>query len=102
VEKVNDFLTCNQFSKLTIDPTEKYQKQLHKILQQSDMIINKHKIKYLLQNKHQSPILIAQLKLNKTDIPIRPVVNNIKAPTYKVAKFLTQILNNYLELTTSI
>jgi hypothetical protein len=40
-EKVNDFLTNYQFSTLIREPTEKYQKQLHKILQQSDMIINK-------------------------------------------------------------
>jgi hypothetical protein len=38
------------------------------------------------------------LKLHKTDIAIQSVVNNINAPTYKAAKLLTQILNDYLEL----
>jgi hypothetical protein len=58
VENVNNFVTSNQFSTLTRDPTEKYQKQLHKILQQSNTIINKHTVKYLLQNKPRPPVLL--------------------------------------------
>jgi hypothetical protein len=40
----------------------------------------------------------AQLKLHKPHIPIRPVINNIQAQTYKVAKHLTKILDNFLTL----
>jgi hypothetical protein len=39
-----------------------------------------------------------QLKLHKPHIPIRPVINNTQAPTYKVAKHLTKILDNFLTL----
>jgi hypothetical protein len=74
VDKVNDFLTTNQFSTLLKDPTEKYQKQLQKILQQRDKIIDKHKIKYLIQNKPKLQTLNSQLKLHKPNIPIRPIV----------------------------
>ena len=98
VEKVNNFLITNQFSTLLRDPTDKYQKQLQKIQQQSNKIIEKQKIKYLFQNKPRPPTLNAQLKLHKPNIPIQPVVNNINAPTYKVAKFLTKILNEHLDL----
>jgi uncharacterized protein YeeX (DUF496 family) len=94
-KKVHDFLIRNQFSTHIRDPTKKYQKQLLKVLQHTDNIINKYKAKHLIQDKPKPPKLNAQLKLHKTDIPIRPVVNNINAPTYKVAKFLTQILNEY-------
>jgi hypothetical protein len=55
-------------------------------------------MKHLIQNKRKPPVLNAQLKLHKADIPIRPVVNNVNAPTCKVAKFLTQILNECLSL----
>jgi hypothetical protein len=98
VNKVNDFLTEKQFPALIKDPTEKYQKHIQKVLQQSDKIINKRKVKYLLQNKPKTPVLNAQLKLHKANIPICPVVNNINAPTYKGAKFLTHTLKEYLEL----
>jgi hypothetical protein len=92
------FVVDNSVYECIRDPTEKYQKQLQKILQQSNKIIDKHKIKYLLQNKPKPPTLNAQLKLHKPNIPIRPVVNNINAPTYKVAKRLTKILNDHLDL----
>ena len=40
----------------------------------------------------------AQLKLHKPNIPIRPVINNVNAPTYKTAKHLAGILNKHLTL----
>jgi hypothetical protein len=39
-----------------------------------------------------------QLKLHKPHIPIRPVINNTQAPTYKVAEHPTKILDNFLTL----
>ena len=54
--------------------------------------------KYLTQTKPSPPILQAQLKLHKADIPIRPVINNRSAPSYKLAKHLTKILNHYFTL----
>jgi hypothetical protein len=36
--------------------------------------------------------------MHKPNNPIRPVVNNVQAPTYKIAKFLAQRLNDYLNL----
>jgi hypothetical protein len=44
------------------------------------------------------PHLKAQLKLHKPHIPRRPVINNTQAPTYKVEKHLTKILDNFLTL----
>ena len=40
----------------------------------------------------------AQLKLHKHNIPIRLVINNMNAPTYKIAKHLEGILNKHLTL----
>jgi hypothetical protein len=37
-------------------------------------------------------------KIYKADIPICPAINYTKVPTYKVAGFLTQTLNVYLNL----
>ena len=50
----------------------------------------------ILNTKKPSPhTLKAQLKLHKTDFPIRPVINNRSAPSYKLAKHLAKILNQY-------
>jgi hypothetical protein len=69
-KKVHMFLTKNNFPTLPKDPTDKYQKTLHKTVQQSNLILDKHKIKHLLQKKPSPPVLNAQFKLHKPDIPI--------------------------------
>jgi hypothetical protein len=48
------------------------------------------------------PILKAQLKLHKPGAPIRPVVNNRTAPSYKLAKKLNNtLINTYTLITTT-
>jgi hypothetical protein len=101
-KKVRTFLTDNNFHLLQKDPTIKYQKLIQKTLQQCNLLINKKKINYLIQTKPLPPTLKAQLKLHKPDIPNRPVINNMKVPTYKVAKHTVKLLNRHLTLKTSI
>jgi len=54
--------------------------------------------KILTQKKHSSPILKAQLKLHRSNILICPVIINIRAPTYKIAKHVARLLNEHLTL----
>ena len=44
------------------------------------------------------PSLNAQIKIHKPNNPIRPVVNNRNAPSYKIAKFLVNKLHEHLNL----
>jgi hypothetical protein len=90
--KIHKFLSENNFQTLLKDPTEKYQKSLHRTMLRSNLILNKQKLKQLLQKKPSSSKLNAQLKLHKPDIPIRPIINNLKASSYKLAKYLAAIL----------
>jgi hypothetical protein len=55
-------------------------------------------VKYLTQKNPQPPTLKAQIKIHKPDNPIRPVVNNMSAPAYKISKLLAKKLNGYLNL----
>jgi hypothetical protein len=48
--------------------------------------------------KPSPPTLKTQLKSHKTDIPICPVSDNMKAPSYKLVKHLGNILNQYITL----
>jgi len=41
-----------------------------------------------MQKNPTPPKLNARIKIHKPNNPIRPVVNNINAPTYKIAKKL--------------
>jgi hypothetical protein len=96
-DEVQDFLTNNNFQQIPKHPTNKYQ-QITKTLQNSNLIVQKNQIKYLTQRKPKPPTLNAQIKIHKLNNPIRPVVNNTQAPTYKIAKFLAKKLNEYLNL----
>ena len=67
-------------------------------MQECNLIINKQKIKYLTQKKPSQPTLKAKLKLHKTDTPIRTPIDNIKAPSCKLAKHQDEILTQYITL----
>jgi hypothetical protein len=97
-EKITSFLETNQFKEIKNDPTEKHQKTMRKILNQSNQIIHKNRIRMLLPQKPTAPQLQIRLKTHKENYPIRPVVNNINAPTYKVASFLNKILLDLIQL----
>ena len=69
-----------------------------KTLQECNLLIDKQKIKYLIQKKLTPPTSKPRIKLHKQDNPIGPVINNMNAPSYKVATHLINILNTYLNL----
>jgi hypothetical protein len=97
-EKVKSFLLANNFNTMTKDPTDKFQKSIHKAMQDCNLIIDKCWVKHLFQKKPAPPNLKAQLKLHKIGIPIRPVINNRTALAYKLAKYLTKILSQHITL----
>jgi dihydroneopterin aldolase len=96
--KVHTFLNDNNFQTIQTNPTDIFQKLLTKTLQQCNLIINKNQIKYLLQKKPQAPTLKAQIKVHKPGNPIRPVINNMNAPAYKISKYLVNKVKEYLNL----
>jgi hypothetical protein len=67
-------------------------------MQQCYLVIDKRKIKYITQKKPSPPMLKALLKLHKEGITIRPVINNRTAPAYKLAKYITKILDQHIAL----
>jgi hypothetical protein len=97
-DKVQTFLSDNNFCTIRKDPTNHDHRTIQKTLQQCEGIIDKKQIKFLIQKKPTPPTLNTLLKLHKPNTPIRPVVNNKKAPTHKTARRLNTILNNHLHL----
>ena len=93
-----DFINSNNFKTLNIDPTNKFQKNVKDSFKQCNMFISKKQVKYLTQINRKPPKIKAQIKLHTQGNPIRPVVNNINAPAFKLAKFLTKTLKEYITL----
>jgi hypothetical protein len=96
--KVHTFLTENKLQAIPDNPTNKYQKQITQAIKQCNLIINKGQIKHLTQRNPMSPTLKAQLKLHKVGNPIRLVINNRSALSYKATKKFNSILQQYLNL----
>jgi hypothetical protein len=96
--KIDDFIKENNITKLNKDPTQIYQKQIQQTIQKCNILIDKHKQKFLISIKPTAPKLNIHIKTHKENEPIRPVINNTQAPTYKIAKYFNQKLNNLLNL----
>jgi hypothetical protein len=92
------FIQENQITPLNKDPTDLFQKQIQQALQKSSTLVERNKHKYLMNIKPTAPRLNVYIKTHKQDEPVRPVVNNIQAPSYKVAKFLNKKLQNLIQL----
>jgi hypothetical protein len=61
-------------------------------------MIDKNQYKYLVQIKPMAPQLNALIKIHKEDKPNSPVINNIPAPSYKLAKYINKKLNPLIQL----
>jgi hypothetical protein len=92
------FIQDNQITRLNIDPTECFQKKIQQALQKCNTLIEESKYKYLMNIKPAAPYLNAYVKTHRQDKPIRPVVNNIRTPAYKLAKLLNKILQSLTKL----
>jgi len=97
-EKVNNFIKENHMNMLNKDPTEIYQKQIQQAIQKCNTLIDKQTHRYLLNIKPMAPKLKVYLKTHKDNLPIRPIVNNIQAPSYKAARYTSKRIRDLLKL----
>jgi len=96
-EKINNFIKENHINMLNKDPTEVYQKQIHQAIQKCNTLTDKQTHRYLLNIKPMAPKLNVYLK-HKDNLPIRPVINNIQAPSYKTARYVNKRIQDLLKL----
>jgi hypothetical protein len=73
---------------LNKDPTESYHRQLQQTRQKCENLIEKYRHKYLLNIKPTAPRINAYIKTHKENKPIISLIDNMQAPSYKIAKFL--------------
>jgi len=96
--KIHDFLQHNSFKMMSGDPTNIFTRETKKIVNSCKTIIP-HNLKWKYNNMNPHPPSIrALMKIHKPDIPIRPVINWQHAPAYKIAKLLSEKLQQTLQL----
>jgi len=96
--KIMKFIQENNITKLNKDPTDKYQKQIQQKVKSCNLLIDKHTQRFLIHIKPMAPTLNVRLKTHKENEPIRPVINNINAPAYNVAKYLNKRIQSLIHL----
>lgn len=98
VESENMLNDENIYKKLTADPTRKLQGKTNKflkLLKDNDKMSEAQYITLVTHNS-LSPKKYFLRKTHKNDLKLRPIVSCINSPTYKIGKYLHNILSNVL------
>ena len=99
-QKIDTFIQENNIIKLNKDPTDAYQRQIQQTMQKCKDLMDKNKSKYMLNIKPTPPKINAYIKTHKDNNPIRLVIDNTQAPSYKIAKFLNRRIKECVDLPT--
>lgn len=94
VNKVNNFLSSEDFSQINFNPIDKFMTKFKKTIKNThDSIIffNSNKFKLTPINP-LTPRLYGLPKIHKLNVPIRPVVSYCNSPCYKLSVWLNQLL----------
>jgi hypothetical protein len=97
-KKAEDFINSDNFSTLNRDHSQMFQKEIRKAITYCTTTTSKSS-KWKLINLNPSPPQFHGLvKVNKTNMLIRPNINWRCAPAYKLAQHLVNILTIYIPL----
>ncbi|XP_055543405.1 uncharacterized protein LOC129728952 [Wyeomyia smithii] len=91
------------YAKLTRDPTSGIQKTNNNLVNRLKnlKLIDYTTAKHLTVNNSVCPRIYGQPKAHKENLPLRPVIPNITAPTYRLSKFFANILAGSIKSTDS-
>lgn len=92
IKKTLEFFANNQIHEIQTDPTPKFQEKIRKCLNNSNFLFTKNEVQNLIVMNPTAPRLRSQPKVHKTNTPIRPIVNSINSPAYKLMRELHDLL----------
>jgi len=101
-QKVNDFISCDNFTTANACITKNLQIQLRDTINECKSIIQKYDKWKLMNINPTAPTMRGLIKVHKEGAPIRPVVNWRNAPGYKLVKMLVKALSSHTPLTLHI
>lgn len=90
VTKTEEFFANNNIAEIKKDPTQSFHKRLKKKIDSTCFLFTEREKKVIKMMKTSIPQLRSQVKIHKTDKPIRPIVSNITCPTYELNKLLNK------------
>jgi hypothetical protein len=96
--KITSILEDPSHRRLARDPTESTEIKTTLLLKKST--VTDDISKQLRPSGSRPPILYGLPKIHKEGVPLRPIVNNIGAPTYQLSKYLAGLLSQLTENST--
>jgi len=93
-KKVNEFFSKNKVSQIT-DKTNQYNKNIKSLIR-SSCVINPDAKKHLYNPQAKAPKFRPLVKTHKPDYPIRPIVNCIDSPSYKLSKYICNLIKSVI------
>jgi len=92
-QKLTTLINEGNYSKLNKDPSEKIERQIYNLLKKhKNQFLDLERFK-LTPHNSKTPHFYGVPKIHKQNIPLRPIVSSINAPTHLLAKYLLKILN---------
>ncbi|XP_055590189.1 uncharacterized protein LOC129742323 [Uranotaenia lowii] len=84
----------NTYEKLTKDPTTRFKNKSNDFVNRLFKLnlIDKRTKRLLYTSDSVCPRIYGQPKAHKQNLPLRPVIPNVTAPTHRISKFLANIL----------
>ena len=95
-KKVESYIMENGYQPMDKDPTEKYQTKIKDVLKENGVSVSE---KTTAMNPI-APKLKGLVKLHKEARPMRPLVNYIQSPCYKIAKIAAEFLKENFQFNT--
>ena len=92
-QKISSLLQDPAYRKLTKDPTDSIERKTTALLKKSS--IPEERRRQMCPAGSRPPRLYGLPKIHKEEVPLRPIVSNICAPTYQLAKHLSELLNQH-------
>jgi len=96
--KIQEFIEKNNFTILEKDPTNLFQNKIKTTIKTCPSLIPRETSTRLTHMNPTPPNIRGLPKVQETQCPIRPIVNWIGTPAYKLAKYLNQLLTTITPL----
>ena len=100
LEKCLDILDTNQFTKLSTDPTKETEKKIQRVLRKIKRSFSAQEYSTIYSTGSCPGKFYDTAKVHKLpgngnvdQLPIKPIVSNIGAATYQLAKYLAKLLS---------
>jgi hypothetical protein len=90
-QKITSLLEEASYKRLARDPTDSKERKTTLLLKKSTL--TEDICKQLRPARSRPPRLYGLPKIHKEGVPLRPIVNNIGAPTYQLSKYLAGLLS---------